>query len=57
MSYIQIEETITHEFGHVATLKHNQDKSEDSKTIMRQYGFNDTGVPLSHDIEMIKYKY
>ncbi|URN95411.1 MAG: hypothetical protein NAG76_03890 [Candidatus Pristimantibacillus lignocellulolyticus] len=57
LTYSQIQETITHEFGHVAALKHNALTSEDSNAIMRQYGFNDTAVPLSHDIAMIKHKY
>lgn len=51
------QETVTHEIGHSLALKHNQDTSEDSTAIMREFGFNDKKVPLAHDIAMIKHKY
>ncbi|SDX79990.1 hypothetical protein [Paenibacillus sp. CF384] len=57
LSYTRIQETVTHEFGHVSALKHNSNTTEDSISIMRQYGFNDKTTPLSHDVSMIQYKY
>lgn len=57
LSPTEQQETITHEFGHVAGLRHNKYTIEDPISIMRQYGFNLITVPLDHDIAMIQYKY
>lgn len=49
-------ETIVHEVGHCLGLNHCRE-SDNSISVMRQYGFNDKAYPLSDDKKGIRYIY
>ncbi|WP_121604766.1 matrixin family metalloprotease [Virgibacillus sp. Bac332] len=55
-SYTQRKEVIVHEVGHEAGLAHTQ-KSNNSISVMRQYGFNNKAYPLSDDKAGLRAKY